>query len=107
MVGAVGALPRKTCLTWIASPNPATRRDGTPAPAPSVATVATVSIARVKSRYPPPVVILTFPPALTESGRATADKETVNRRSLWFGAGTTVKLGERCRPGGGADERQA
>ena len=67
MVGAVGALPRKTCLTWIASPNPATRRDGTPAPAPSVATVATVSIARVKSRYPPLVVILTFPPALTES----------------------------------------
>jgi hypothetical protein len=31
---------------------------------------------------------------VTESGSATtADKETVNRRSLWFGAGTTVNLG--------------
>jgi hypothetical protein len=28
MVGAVGALPCWTCMAGIASPNPATRRDG-------------------------------------------------------------------------------
>jgi hypothetical protein len=32
----------------------------------------------------------------------TADKETVNRRSLWFGGGTTVKLGN----GAGREEAQ-
>jgi uncharacterized protein YfiM (DUF2279 family) len=45
--------------------------------------------------------------ALTGGRAPAADKETVNRRSPWFGAGTTVKLGERCRLGGGADARRA
>src|SRR2546429_5254707 len=39
------------------------------------------------------------PPSDKKSGATAADKETVNRRSPWFGAGTTVKLGERMPAG--------